>query len=209
MGRLRRCASNLAEILVSIDEIQLVTENGQEGFGMGVRESMTGTPSPASPSRFLIVTIGGRYLALDAESIGGLLTLEEAGCVEDPTIHGMVYRAINLTDRLSESNDQSGPNTRIVLLSERETRGSIRVTTVQGLLELQQSQVLPLPMQFRGLERHWYRGMILFANSIALLLNTTWVLDEQVSSLEGREGRGGIPRLVAAPKVSADTGRVC
>lgn len=171
---------------------------------MGVRESMTGTPSTASPSRFLIVTIGGRYLALDAESIGWLLTLEEAGNVEDPTIHGMVYRAINLTDRLSESNDQGGPNTRIVLLSERETRGSIRVTTVQGLLELQQSQVLPLPMQFRGPERHWYRGMILFANSIVLLLNTTWVLDEQVSGLEGSGGQGSPPRLVAASENFSD-----
>lgn len=187
LERLRRCASNRAEILVSIDEMRLVTENGQEGVGMGARAPMTGTPPPASPVRFLIVTVGGRYLALDAGSICGLLTLEEAGCVQDPTIHGLAYRAINLADRLSISNDQSGTNTGVVLLSERETRGSIRVTRVHGLLELQQSQVLPLPLQFHGPERHWYRGMILFEKSIALVLNTTWVLDEQVSGLEGGE----------------------
>jgi chemotaxis signal transduction protein len=163
--------------------MRLVTENEQEGLGLGVREPMTGTSSPASSSRFLIVTFGGRYLALDAESIEGVLTLEETGYVQDPTIQGIVYRAINLADRLSVSNDQGGVNCRVVLLSERESRGSIRVTTVQGLLELQQSQVLPLPQQFRGPERHWYQGMILFANSIALVLNTAWVLDEQVSGL--------------------------
>ena len=160
----------------------LVTENGQEDSGMDVREPVRETPSPASPSRFVIVTLSARYLALNAESICGLLTFEETGNVENPTVHGMVYGAVNLADRLSLSNDQGGTNTRVVLLSEREARGSIRVDTVQGLLELQQSQILPLPMQFRGPERHWYRGMILFRKSIALVLNTTWVLDEQVSN---------------------------
>jgi hypothetical protein len=170
---------------------------------------MTGISSPASPSRFLIVLLGGRYLALDAESIQGVLTLEEAGSLDDPTIHGLVYRAINLADRLRISNDQGTANRRIVLLAERGVRGSIRVTTVQGLLELHPSQVLPLPPQFRGPERRWYRGMILFANSIALALNTTWVLDEQVAGVEDSGGQGSIPRLVAAPKISVNDSRVC
>lgn len=184
LERLRRCASNLAEILVSIDEMRLVTENEQEGLGMDVRESMTGTPSPVSLLRFLIVVVGGRYLALNAESICGLLTLEETRNVENPTVHGMVYGTLNLADRLSLPHDAGGANTHVVLLSEGETRGSIRVSMVQGLLELQPSQVLPLPLHFCGAERQWYRGVILFAKSIAVVLNTTWVLDAQVSDIE-------------------------
>jgi chemotaxis signal transduction protein len=163
----------------------LLLKMGKEDLDVGVQEPVTGSPSSASPSRFLIVALGGRHLALDAESIWGVLTLEEAGNVDDPTIHGMANGAVNLADRWSLSNDQDGANTRVVLLSEREARGSLRVTAVQGLLEIPQSQVLPLPMQFRGPERYWYRGMVLFAKSIALVLNTTWVLDEQVSSQEG------------------------
>ncbi|NGZ09528.1 MAG: hypothetical protein CV088_09085 [Nitrospira sp. LK70] len=155
---------------------------------MDVRELMTGSSSPASPSRFLIVTVGERYLALNAESICGLMTLETIGNVGNPTVHDKVYRAINLADRLSVPNDQGGPNTRVVLLSERKVHGSIRVTTVQGLLEFPLSQVLPLPRQFRGPERHWYRGMILFSKSIVLVLNTTWVLDERMSGFEGNSG---------------------
>lgn len=170
---------------------------------------MTGISSLAAPSRFLIVTLGGRYLALDAESISGICTLEEAGYLDDPTMHGMVYRAINLADRLRISNDHDAANTRIVLLAERGTRGSIRVTTIQGLLELHPSQVLPIPPQFRGPEQHWYRGMILFANSIALALNTTWVLNEQMSSAEGSGGQGSRSRLLAAPQISVSDGRVC
>lgn len=200
---------NLVEILVSIDEMWLVTENVHEGLGMNVREPMTGIPSSTVTSQFLIVTLGGRYLALSAESICGLLTPEETGNAENQTVHGIVYGAINLADRLSVPNDQGGANTRVVLLSERGAHGSVRVTTVHGLLELQPSQVLPIPMQFRGPERHWYRGMILFAKSIALVLNTTWVLGERMSGLEGSSGQEHTCELVAPPKVSVNDSRIC
>ncbi|MDC8448751.1 MAG: chemotaxis protein CheW [Nitrospira sp.] len=152
---------------------------------MSIREPIMETPSPASPLRFLIVTLCGRYLALDAESICGLLTFEEAGNVENPMIHGIMYGAINLADRLGLPDDQGDTNTHVLLLSEREARGSVRVTTVEGLLELSLSQVLPIPMQFRGPERHWYRGMILVAKSIALVLNTSWVFNEEGPAKRG------------------------
>jgi hypothetical protein len=80
---------------------------------------------------------------------------------------------------------------------------------VQGLLEIHPSQVLPLPSQFRGPERRWYQGMILLAKSIALVLNSSWVLDVQVASVEASGGQGGISRLVAAPKISINNSRVC
>ncbi len=173
---------------------------------MGVRESMTETASPVSRSRFLIVTLGGRHLALEAESVCGLLTLDDCGNIEDPTIQGMTYRAINLVERLDIRNDQDGPTAHVVLLSERDARGSIQVARVEGLLELQQSQVLPLPMQFRGPERHWYHGMILFAQSIALVLNTTWVLREHTS---GSGGQGNTLRYATDSKISVNNSRGC
>ncbi|BFU91352.1 MAG: hypothetical protein NTAFB01_25390 [Nitrospira sp.] len=176
---------------------------------MDVQESMRGTPSPVSLLRFLIVVVGGRYLALNAKSICGLLTLEETGNVENPTVHGKVYGALNLADRLSVSHDADGANTRIVLLSEGNARGSVRVSMVQGLLELQPSQILPLPLQFRGAERQWYRGVILFSNSIALVLDTTWLLDERMSGLEGNSGPERTCELVADPKISVNDSWIC
>lgn len=196
------------EILISFDEIGLVAENGWKDLGVDIWEPMTGTSSPASPSRFLIVTLDGRYLALDAESIGGLLTLEEAGHVTHPTLQGMECRAVDLADRLSVSHDRNEADTRIILLSEHGVRGSIRVTTVEGFLELQPSEILPLPMQFRGPERHWYRGMILFEKSIALILNPTWVLGEHAGSDAGH--KPGAPRsLMDAWSSAAREERAC
>ncbi len=192
LERLQLCASNSVEILVSFDESGLVTENGKKALDRGAYEPMTGTSSPASPSRFLIVTLDGRYLAVDTESIGGVLALEEAGHVTNPTPQGLEYRAVDLAGRLSMSRDRNGTDTRIILLSANGVHGSIRVTAVEGCLELQPSHILPLPMQFRGPERQWYRGIILFKQSIALILDLTWVLGQQAESYAGQEP--GTPR---------------
>ncbi|OQW37513.1 MAG: hypothetical protein A4E19_12590 [Nitrospira sp. SG-bin1] len=180
-----------------LTESDLLQTMGETIVGIGIRKPMTGTPSPASPSRFLIVTLGRRYLALDVESIAGLLTLDEIGGVTNPTLHGMEYGIIDLADRLSVSHDQNGANTRIVLLSEHGGRGSIRVSTVEGFLELQSSQILPLPTQFQGPEQHWYRGMILFQRSVALVLNIAWVLEGRVPGINGGGGQRSTPGLAA------------
>jgi len=150
-------------------------------------------------SRFLLVTMGARSLAFDADTVQGLLTDEEAGTTEPVTVQGVVYKTVDLADRLAMSSDENGPETRIVLLTCGGLQGSIRVAQVRGLLEVDRSQVLPLPQQFQGEERDWYRGVILLEENIALVLNTAWVLhgagaDQGGSSLEWQERA---PRLLA------------
>lgn len=206
--RLRLCASNPVEIHILFDEIGLVAENGRKDLGVDIWEPMTRTSSPASLSRFLIVTLNGRYLALDAESISGLLTLEEGGRVTHPILHGMEYGAVDLADRLSVSHDRNEADTCIILLSAHGVRGSIRVTAVEGFLELQPSEILPLPMQFRGPERQWYRGVILFNESIALILNPTWVLGAHAGSDAGQKS-GAARSLMDARSSAAREERAC
>lgn len=177
---------------------------------MGGLESMAITPSPVSPSRFLIATRGGRYLAFDAESVCGVMPCEASGNVEEPTIQGLTYGDVNLSDRLGLPNDHNGADTHVLLLSDRETRGSIRVTTVEGILELEPSQLLPLPMQFRGPERDWYRGIILFANSIAVVLHTRWVLNGQAAAMESGGKEEQTSCLLTTPSErSATKSRMC
>ena len=52
-------------------------------------------------SRFLLVTMGARFLAFDADTVRGLLRDEEAGTTEPVTVHGLVYKAVDLADRLA------------------------------------------------------------------------------------------------------------
>ena len=92
-------------------------------------------------------------------------------------VHGVVYRGVDLTERLALGNESNDTNVRLVMMSDGRVQKSIRVSQVHGLMELQSSQVLPLPPHFTGVERYWYRGLILFQNSVAPILNTLWVLE--------------------------------
>ncbi len=199
---------NLAEIFVLIDEIWVVAENANESAHMSSQEQGASAPSASCLRRFLIVTISGRYLALDAGSVEGVLTIKESESGEDPAIQSVVDRTVSLVMQLGSSDVPTQPTTRVVLLTDREMRGSIRVSDVHGILEIQQSQILPLPPQFSGVERHWYRGMILFEKSIAMILNPTWVLEIDGEFDAGQERE--TPRSsVDAWVIGVSDGRTC
>ncbi len=186
----------------------VVAENGNESADMSIQEQGALAPSASSSRRFLIVTVSGRYLAFDAEFVEGVPTIAELEKSEDPTIQGVVERTGSLVMQLGSSDVPTHPATRVVLLTDRELRGSIRVSDVHGILEIQQSQILPLPPQFSGVERHWYRGMILFEKSIAMILNPTWVLEIHGGAEVGQEGE--TPRSsVDAWAMGVSDGRTC
>jgi CheW-like domain len=184
-----------------IDEIRLLAENQLEGVVMGVSATKkeeyaipTSTPSPG----FLITTISGRYLAFEAGLIQGVLTGEEVGpSLQDPVVQGITYRPVDLYARLHLPSESLWDKISVVLLAEGKYHGSVRVQKVHGILEIHRSQVLPLPAQFRGPERGWYQGMILFDHSVALVLNTAWVCEEQVAGVESRTESQGMSSIVA------------
>lgn len=162
---------------------------------MNVEVKRSDISSSALPSRLLIVSIGGRYLAFDAEPVQGILTIGERASLQDPVEEGIVYREVDLVARLSLSDDECRQKATAVLLAEQGIRGSVRVEQVHGLLEIPRSLVLALPAQFRGPEQWWYRGMILFEGSVAMVLNTTWVLEEQPAGMDAGVGHGEIGRI--------------
>lgn len=143
---------------------------------MSLRGRHARATSLAPTVRFLVVTVGGTHLALHADRVQGLLTVEEAASAESLTIQGVAYAGIDLATRFQLPADTDGPETRVVLLSNGAARGNIRVAQVHGLKELEQSQVLPLPRHFHGEEQMWYQGMVLFEESVAVVLNPAWLM---------------------------------
>jgi len=149
---------------------------------MSIQEPGASALATSSLRHFIIVTIGRRYLAFEAGSIKELLTVQELERSEKPELRGVVDRTVDLIMQLNLTDVPIRPETPVVILADQGIQSSIRVSHIHGRLEIQPSQILPLPAQFSSVERQWYQGMILFDQSIALILNPTWVLGEYVGS---------------------------
>lgn len=203
-------ASNRAESFGLIDEIRIVAENGPEGVVMSVsgktEEPVTSTST--SPPCLIITTIGGRYLAFEAEHSQGVLTGQDWEFLHPPVVKGVLYPVVDLAVRLNLGGARQWDETEGVLLANGKCRGCVRVQKVHGILEACRSQVLPLPAQFRGPERRWYRGMILFDHSVALILNTAWVLEEQLEG-EARTESQGTESVVALQGTMQSKNQTC
>lgn len=160
---------------------------------MSLRGRQAGARSIAPTVRFLVVSVGGTNLALHADRIQGLLTIEEAGSAGELTVQGVAYPHVDLAGRLQCPVDPDGPDTRVILLSQANATGNIRVAEVHGLKEMEESQILPLPGQFRREEQRWYQGMILFEDSVAFIINPSWMLEDRGRSVGGLKQRQGVP----------------
>jgi hypothetical protein len=189
--------ANCVESFGLIDEKRILVENDPEGMVMDISAKREEPALSTSLPCFLVTTIGGRYLAFEAECIQGVLTKEDIGFLRDPIVQGVPYRMVDLALRLALPNRKQWDGTDVVLLAEGKCQGGVRVQKVHGMLEIQQSQILPLPAQFCGPERRWYRGMILFDRSVALILNTAWVLEGQIEGEEASTESQGMESIVA------------
>jgi chemotaxis protein histidine kinase CheA len=127
---------------------------------------------------FLVVRLGGSYLALPADGVRGVLTQEEAGKEQAVTMAGTIYQPMELAQRLSVVADLSGLEMRTVLYSNGRSQGAIRVEQVVGLTDVERKDCFPLPPQFQCDERNWFAGMMLYQDQLVLILNPSWVLGE-------------------------------
>ena len=127
---------------------------------------------------FLVVRLGGSYVALPADGVRGVLTQEDAGNEQAVTAAGTVYRPVDLAQRLSVVANLSGLSMRTVLYSTGRSHGAIRVEQVVGLTDVERKDCLPLPPQFRREERTWFGGMMLYQDQLVMILNPSWVLGE-------------------------------
>ncbi len=204
-------ASNRAESFGLIDEIRIVAENGPEGVVMSVsgKTEEPVTSASTSPPCLIITTIGGRYLAFEAEHSQGVLTSQDGDFLHDPVVKGISYPVVDLAVRLNLGGVRQWDVTEGVLLADGKSRCCVRVQKVHGILEAGRSQVLPLPAQFRGPERGWYRGMTLFDHSVALILNTAWVLEEQLKGVVSRTEAQGTESLLALQGTMKSKSQAC
>jgi len=143
---------------------------------MSLRGHRIGWVAHVPIDRFLIVGIDSQQFALSAELVQGLLTMEESSSVSTLMVQGQEYPSLDLGDRLGLAQAGDRPETRTVLLAKAEIRACLRVDQVHGLVEIERTCVLPLPSQFRGEERNWFVGLILYGEGVAVGLHSRWLL---------------------------------
>ena len=145
---------------------------------MSLRGQHISTTILVETASFLIVRLGGSYLALPAAGVRGVLTNEEAGHEQAVTSMGTIYQPIDLAQRLSVVADLSGLDMRMVLYSNGRCQGAIRVEQVVGLTDVERKDCFPLPLQFQCDERIWFAGIMLYQDHLVLVLNPSWALGE-------------------------------
>ncbi|MEK7236576.1 MAG: chemotaxis protein CheW [Nitrospirota bacterium] len=145
---------------------------------MSLRGHQKSTHLLVETASFLVVRLGGSYLALPADGVRGVLTQEETGNEQAVTVAGTLYQPVDLAQLLSLVADLSGPEMRTVLYSKGHSHGAIRVEQVVGLTDVERKNCLPLPPQFQRDERNWFGGMMLYQDLLVLIVNPSWALGE-------------------------------
>jgi len=168
---------------------------------MTLRGRHNSTDTLVETASFLVVRLGGCYLAFPAAGVRGVLANEEAGHSEAVTAMGSVYPPIDLAQRLSVVADLSGSGMRTVLYSNGRLQGAIRVEQVVGLTDVERKDCFPLPAQFRCDEQHWFMGMMVYRDHLALVLNPSWTLGESDGAMPEPVGQMGQPTEITETAV--------
>ncbi len=127
--------------------------------------------------QFLIVACGLTNLAFPSGLVQAILKPEELQDGETVMFLNVAYRVRPLSWRLGLTQVPATRDPRIILCGGQDGHRGYMVDRVQGLTESGSQQVRPLPLHFMGEERKWFAGLFLFESSVALLMNSEWLLE--------------------------------
>jgi hypothetical protein len=145
---------------------------------MAFRQRVTAPTADSHTARFLVVRLHCTYLAIWAESVRGVFTERELDAKQEIFLLGERYTPMNLAARFRLPEPRHTSETRTVLCSRDRWRCASSVDQVIGLTDIRREHILPLPRLFNGEERVWFRGLFLFNDVVALLVNPDWLVQE-------------------------------
>jgi chemotaxis signal transduction protein len=129
-------------------------------------------------ARLLVVRFGKQWCAMPSQGVRGVLTPQEANRSGRVTAVGVTYEDVDLAARLGTALDTSNPDMRVVLYSNGQTHGAVRVEEVIGMIEVERGECRPLPSHFQQEERTWISGTTIYRDQLVLILSPEWVLGE-------------------------------
>jgi hypothetical protein len=136
------------------------------------------TAIAAEPTvRFLITACKPCRLAFPAAWVRGILTPEEAGSEQAVLSAGATYQFTDLADRLRLPPSLDPAGMRVILYGNGTCARAFTVDEVIELIDTDPRHVRRLPAQFRNAERTRLSGFLLYANTMALIVNPLWLLE--------------------------------
>lgn len=144
---------------------------------MGLRGHKTAAASGGQLVRFLVALIGPTHIAFPAHWVRGIITLTEAGREGLVTWAHSTYERTDLAGRLTIGVQSATAESRVILYGNDQRSRSFMVDGVVGLVDVDRSEVQPLPPQFRGGERDRLLGLFVKMTYVALIANPYWVLE--------------------------------
>lgn len=145
---------------------------------MSLRGHHKVTTAVVQTARLLVVRYGKLWCAVPSQGVRGVLTPQEAGSAGRVTFVGMTYDDMDLAGRLGTALDASNPDMRVVLYSNGQTHGAVRVEEVIGMIEVERAECRPLPSHFQQEERSWISGTTVYREQLVLILSPEWILGE-------------------------------
>lgn len=138
---------------------------------------------------FLLVTCTHTYIAIPAGIIRGIVKPDDDGKDDALAVLGAHTDVTDLTDRFGASSSSFSSEARIIVCGTHNARRAFRVHAIVGLEDVESTKIKPLLPHFIGPEREWFSGMFLFRETIALVVQPSWLLsdDRQRGGLLGRQ----------------------
>ena len=126
----------------------------------------------------LIVECGPMRVSIPGKGIRGLLKTIEATFQQTITLLGETYEKSDLTNLLDPHKTVTpfSSQGRTILCSNGVWRKAYAVDRIISLLEVEPSDIVPLPPQFRGAEREWFDGLFFFEDALVLIVNLDWLV---------------------------------
>lgn len=145
---------------------------------MSLRGGIAAAGKKDQESQVLIAKFGETCFAFPVDIIRGTVPRAEGHSSQPVSAYGMEFPLVDLTARSGFSPATNPRDPRTILCMLGDLRGAIPVDAVIGLMKLKQTDLRPLPQHFSGPERGWFPGLFLYEDSVALMINPTWVLEQ-------------------------------
>ncbi len=148
--------------------------------------SLRGRTDKIAPSlgtmQVLVVACGKTYLAIPGAVVRGVVEFGEAVEARIVSLFGETCRVTDLAARLGLPPAVLTPDMRIILCGEHRARQAWRVDRTLGLEDVDMQRITPLPPHFAGVEQSWFTGLFLFRDTVALLINSGWLLSQTMDA---------------------------